>query len=525
MSPADEAKLNTSELNLLCELAIQKMNESDFEGALNLAYKVKALGQNYIVSYITSGLLIDIGSALGNEKIIKEGGELLQRNLEAIISHKKYSPTAYYNLANAYSVLSSLKRIRDPYYACFKETDMDRAKVYYRKALEFDIEDPMLKAQILVNLGNCFDSLGRVIDALECYDKSLELKPDHGMALGNKGQALLYYAALSGEHQGTFIMEAYSLLNHALELGVPPEAVRSFEEPLKLIKEKYMSQRALETQPNFPGYTIKAKSKLERFLVEFCLRNRLYLNICNFCQKGDAAIGDTAVIKKMIVPISKNSYLASSAYLNQIKQDYVTARFLLILSRYDGLNLSFADKRVTIIDTLDYSVHNVNIQLVKTSFRVFYDILDKIAFFINDYLELGVPERRIDFRQLWHIKDGTIREKIQNTKNPGLNALYDVYKDFEIGPYKELKNTRHALTHRFVNIRTVQEIENEENMTEETLVERTLELAKIVRSSIMYLLHFVYVEESKRELKVKGRLGTKLAFALPDYLKTSRRNV
>ena len=88
--------------------------------------------------------------------------------------------------------------------------------------------------------------------------------------------------------------------------------------------------------------------------------------------------------------------------MNEIKQDYVTARLLIVLSGYPELDLDFFDKYVTIINTLDHSINNVYVQLTKTSFKTFYDILDKIAFFINDYLKIGMDEKTIDFSRIWY---------------------------------------------------------------------------------------------------------------------------
>lgn len=523
--------MDIEKVDELRQLAIRKMNSGNFDGALNLACQIKGLGSHYVVSYTASGILIDVGNAIGNEKIIREGVDLLKKDFEAIIHQKRLAPTAYYNLANGYYALLRFKIMKDPYFVCFRETELNKAISYYRKALSYELKDPVLASQIWVNLGNCFDHLGRVVDALECYDEALRLKPDHGMALGNKGQALLHYAVLSGEHEGTLIREAYSLLVQALRLGVPPEAVSSFSEHLKHIREHLADKQTLDNPPEYPGYKIKSKSEFERFLVEFCLENKLYLNICNFCQKCDAAIGDTAVIKKMIVQISRgkktdflkdNVYLHLSRYLNQIKQDYITARFLLILSRYKGLDLSFVDKRVRIINTLDYSTHNIRIQLVKTSFKVFYDILDKIACFINDYLKLGICETDISFQRIWYTKSRMIRREIADTKNLSLSALYNTHKDFEDEPNRRLKKIRHALTHRFVNIRVFQEQQGEKNMTEDELVKRTSELARMVRSAIIYLLHFVYAEETRKEAKIGEPLPSMVAHDLPDDLKTSK---
>jgi hypothetical protein len=526
--------LKIDQLNEFLQQVTQKMDAGDFQDALDLTRKIQGLGSHYIVSYTVSALLIDIGVALGNEEMTKEGAELLQKDFEAIVHDGRNAPNAYYNRANGYYALFRFKKRSDSFVVCFRKTELDQAKGYYRKALEYDLQNPMLASQILVNLGNCFDHLGRVIEAVECYEEALKLKPEHGMALGNKGIALFYYARLTGGHQGTFLMEANSLLSQALKVGVPPEAVNVFRKYMETIRKQFPDQKVLDKPAKYPGCRVKAKSKFERFLVEFCLKNKLYLNICNFCQKCNLAIGDPIHIQKMIVPMNKegqkdlmedDSFMRLSGYLNQIKQDYITARFLLVLSRYSGLNLNFVDKRVKIRNTLDYSMHNIYIELVKASFGNFYDILDKIACFINEYLELGMSKTEVHFQRVWYDKKTkTIYKKIVDTKNFSLNALFDVHRDFDEkdGPYKRLRSIRNALTHRFINIRMFQQLEDEENMTEDTLVSRTLELARLVRSAIIYLLYFVQSEESKKEAKTKGILAPMFAQELPDNLKSYR---
>ncbi len=520
-----EIQLDLNQLTLLREKAIQKMDVGDFQDALTHAYGILELGSHFFVSYTVSGLLIDIGCALEDEKIVNEGIELLQKDLKTIVQHAKIAPITYYNLANGYCAIFQIKRARAPFFGIFKETELSKAKCYFRKALEHEIQDAMFASEILVNLGNCYDTLGRVLDALECYEKAIKHKPNHGMALANKGVALQYYAALAGEHQITYLLEAHSLLSQALQLGVNPEAVGTFSKYLDAIKRAFPDKKILDNPPKFPGYTIKARSKFERYLIEFCLKNGLYLNICNVCKKCDAAIGDTIIIKEMSVSVDESDkYLHFSSYLNQIKQDYVTARFLLILSRYKGLNLNFVDKRVTIIDTLDYSIHNIYVQLIKESFKSFYSILDKIACFINDYLDLGIRKKRTYFQTIWYSnwENKIVRKKIEDTKNPSLNALFDIFRDFENGPYNQLKKTRNALTHRFVNIRTNQKIENEENMTEDTLVKQTIELARIVKHALIYLLYFVYWEEKKKEEKNRDSTLRLFARKVPDDLKSYR---
>lgn len=66
------------------------------------------------------------------------------------------------------------------------------------------------------------------------------------------------------------------------------------------------------------------------------------------------------------------------------------------------------------------------------------------------------------------------------------------------------------------------EVENDESMDEDLLISRTLELAKLARNAILYLLHFVYIEESKKEKEAKEFIPTIIAREVPDNLKSFR---
>ena len=482
--------------------ALEELNSSNFSDALKFTRRIQSLGSDYLVAYAVSGLLIDIGSASNDENVISEGVNLLQKNLEEIVRNKKLAASAYYNLANGFHGLFNVKRRNNTSYGYFDETEIDKAKELFRKALEQETDNQHFVSEMYVNLGNCFDEVGRAVEAQECYDEALRRNPEHGMALGNKGQGLFHYAVLSDEHLGTFMKEAYILLSKALEKGVPPEAAPTFANYIKIIEQNVKSKQLFDKPLEYPGYKIVAETTFEQFLIEFCLEHKLYLNLCNFCQKCDAAIGDTVVIRKMIAKPNEKSFFLLSSYLNHIKQDYVTARFLLVLSRYKGISLDFVDKNVKLVDTHEYMRYNIYIQLAKEAFKSFYNVLDKIACFINYYLKLGISENKVDFRNVWYsdTKTRKIRRPIRDNGNSGLNALFDINRDFESGAYVTLRKSRNALTHRFLNVRVIQEIEDEENMTEESLVKKTLQLAKIVRSTIIYLLFFcLLVRKQKRE--------------------------
>lgn len=522
-----------SKLFKLHDEARQNIELGNIKKAQRIVKKIKSFGSSPIVSLVISGLIIDIGSIQQNENFVKEGVRILKSDIGKIIKKIRiYAPSALYNLGNGYSALFYFRRKNNNCYSLFKNTENEYAKRYYLKALEYKINNPTLISQIWTNLGNCYDHSGRVFDALDCYDQALVFKPDHGMALGNKGLGLYYYAALTPQYQPTILKEAYLLIKQALKFGVNPEEVKGFKHYLQRIENSIPDKKFLIKKSEYPGIQIKARTKFERFLNEFCLKNKLYLNICNFCQKCNNAIGDPDSIEQMIVSlekkdaenfVKKDQYLRLSSYLNQIKQDYITARFLLILSRYEGRNLSFVDKGVRLIDTLDYKCHNIYVELVKASFVYFYNILDKIAFFIKDYLKFKHRSDFLNFSTIWFdLPERKVKKEIRNTKNFSLNALFNIYTDLEKGPQQKLKNIRNKLTHSFLNIYHSIGIIDDKNMTEETLVEDTIELARLVRNSIMYLLKFIFIKESEKKDGLDKEILTMPAFEIPDNLKSYR---
>jgi hypothetical protein len=81
-------------------------------------------------------------------------------------------------------------------------------------------------------------------------------------------------------------------------------------------------------------------------------------------------------------------------------------------------------------------------------------------------------------------------------------------------------STRNGLTHRFIDVGVFGMAESETSMTEYVLVERTLELARVTRNSMLYLLQFVHIEEIKKEKKSKGIIAPIFAQELPDNLKS-----
>lgn len=523
--------MSKMKLNELIKKANDCLDKGDFRNTLKWTKKIIELNLGIDSIFAGSALFINIGMAMKDSSILKRGIDLLEDNFDEIYKGENYRGSLYYNLGNGFSNSFYMEKMgsKKECFGCFNETQLDKAIEYYRKSLNCKMNGGIL-SRILVNLGNCYDNQGRVIDALEQYDKALKINSNFGMALANKGSAILHYAHLISEKKlrMMYYVKSRNLIVESLEKGIIPEAKPGFEKLLVWLDDKLENTELVENYPNDYGIKIESDSKFKEFFISFCLENKLYLNVCNYCQECQEAIGDPIVIPKMIVELKKDKntnffvsdpFLILSGYLNQIKQDYISARFLLALSHYKEFGFEFIDKKVSLIDTLDYRKYNIYIQLMKTSFMRFYNILDKIAFFINEYLEIGESERNISFHRIWYSNPIDILKDIRNTRNISPNAIYKIHKDlYDNGYFSYLKELRDALTHRFVNIYHFEK-EDSERMSEESLFNKTLELSKFTRNAIMYLINFVYIKESKKEEDLKGFIPPMFAIEIPDELK------
>lgn len=490
-------KKQIQKINLLTQNAQKNLEENNLE---EVAKNIDELEKfDNIHSKISlSCLYIDYGSVKKDKSLLIKGIDLIQQNQDDMVKFISQS-SLLYNLANGYLNYYSLTKNK----FLNGKNIIIKIKKLFKKAVKIS-NDPDLSVQILVNLGNFYNYFGRYADALEYYEEALRINPTHGMALVNKGQSLIQYRNFM-DHDSQILLDAYNCFKDALKSnGLTHQGKIAAERSIKIFEEnnnQLSLNKKNKTKLNIKPYY----SNLEELSNIFCYNNRLYLNLCNFCQKCGSAIGDTIAIRRMTTPIKNEKiecdlFLVLSSYLNQIKMDFISARLNLILYQYEELDLKFVNDNVVIIDSLNYEMHNIRIQLVKDSFKSFYDILDKIAFFINEYFELGIEPWQIDFKKFWYVnfKKRNLREELDFNNN-GLKALFDIHEDILYGDEKKLNKIRNTLTHRVLKIKLFSVDDEKDALTEDELFNRTVDLAKIVRNAIIYLMAMVDIEESKKD--------------------------
>lgn len=486
-----------NDITKLMKNAYQHLDNGNVDCAEKILNSMKEMEMTPELKYSISSLLIEIGTASKNMDYIDEG----IKNFEELENKTKFNVD--YNLGNAYSSKYKIMG-KKPNYLTKEKHLLSKAKNYYLNGINNPLEQ---NPQLYINLGNTYNYIGRTIDALEYYEKSL----NDPYALINKGIGLYSYSTFIS-NPTPVLKDAYECFEKVLNIkNIPIEFEHLCNTHMKKI-EDICGKKILE-EKNDKKLKRPSNNTFEGFVTNFCLDNKLYLNLCNFCQRCNNAVGDTILIPNMLVkigtPLENDPYLKLSSQLNQIKLDYVISRFLLILSQSETSLLDLMSKNTVLTETFSYEENNSSVQLLKNSFTSFYNILDKISHLINIYFKLNKKSKYLNFHNVWNNKKGNINGKLHSLNNIGLSALYDIHLELEPNHEKfYLRKMRNNLTHNFVPIKFVKLEDND--MTYEELRNNTIELAKIVKNAIIYLIRAIDINERKRLEKNKDKTIPKM---------------
>jgi hypothetical protein len=442
------------------------------------------------LNYIISKLLIKFGIVSKNPKSFNEAIKKLKE-----LDSSDF-PKVHFYLGTAY--LKKYEILEEkPNYLNDSEKLLQNSKIEFKKHIAANPDGDLHNAY--VNLGSSYGKIGRTIESLDIYNHILE---EYGSEYGlyNKGYFLYEYSTYS-DNPMLCIKKSYECFKIILN---NPQLKSIFREKSKnmidLILERYDKEFLEDAIDENMEIEIPTDSDFEFFMINYAWQNKLTLNFCDFCQNCPKSIEDSLVIEKMIYPApdenNETSFSKFSSYLNQIKMDYISARLLLILSEYDDIDLDDITKYVFITDTDFQEANGIRVQLLKDSFKNFFNILDKIAFFIKDYLNFENEYNEINFKKVWF--EPEIHEKLIEMDNPGISALHDIYLEIEHDDdKKQLRDTRNALTHRYLKITA--EKQEVTDKTVEELRKETLEIAHIVKNAIIYLMRFVKINEENKE--------------------------
>ena len=473
----------------------------------------------------SGGFLIDIGDGLGQSNLVLEG---IVR-IEVVLDRVGYDhPSMFYNVANGYSTLCNLVRRSQgkDYRLDPDDTPLLRAKHYYRRTLEkIDQVSRELRAQLWVNYGNCLSGLGRAVEAISAYDRALQIVPDHPMAKGNLAIELHYFAGIA--QYPVFLLDALEMLERVLSKKSVGEyagvgARQAFEHTRDQIAAE-ISKLGIDEATRAEQNPTSVPSGYVGEYVEFCARHQLSLNFCLSCRRCDRYAEDSLAFSLITDLDDRTSFTRLARVINEIKESYAFARFLLFQAISPSLNTVPIDDLTTYVDNLDYAVYGVRIASLKLAFESAYNILDKIAHFLNDYLGLGVRSGpRLTFTtngRIWRKKNSNLlRSELMDLNNQHLLGLYDLARDLDIdhthpekdGYWGQLRHTRNSLTHEYLiphieGIGWAVEADNESlHLFYTDFVHQTIDLLQLVRAAVIYLIAFIDLEERRKSQASEG---------------------
>jgi hypothetical protein len=382
---------------------------------------------------------------------------------------------------------------------------------------------PVRRCQIITNLGNQLSAVGRFVEARPAWTRALEVNPTFAMALGNRGYGLMQYARSLCDtgHKRVFLHFAYKDFKAALSSRASahahPDAKAYFAERKAEI-EGIIGTRNLERTIPMDGYSL-GTSKNERRYRQWVLGRGLFLNPLNDLGPYNIAARDILSLPTFTTSIDEPPSLMG--LFDHMKQEFVSARWLL----YEGLNAAtthFSDRQVSLYNTLDYPSYGLSVEKLKAAYRIAYSLLDKIAFFLNDYAKLNINERQIYFRTIWYEncdRNNPIRPIFEQSKNWPFRGLFWLSKDLfdpavqdVMEPEaKSLYLVRNKLEHSYLKVheiliqrppaKTIPDLWTDRlafPVQREMFEAMTLHVFGLARAALIYLSLGMHREEQKR---------------------------
>ena len=310
--------------------------------------------------------------------------------------------------------------------------------------------------QANVHLGNVYDHLGRHLDAQYSYLLAAQMMPSDYMWKFNVGFSLGGMFGYYENRVKPFVVEhAKALLKPYLDRPETTSSAKQMWERISPLKTLPLSDdKEYE-------YTDTEEDRYAQWVNDHFLRLNAYNDVHphSLLSQDDSLYFESLFYEKERFDESQKLM----ALLNEIKQEYVSARYMLYSYFVNSGTIHFSDSNVKIADVYDLCNYSYNIELAKAAFRALYSLLDKIAFALNDYLELGIKGKDVSFSTFWYSerKKRILRQEILDHSTvislAGLlfirNDIYGGDESYlQADETKLLQNVRNAMEHRAIQI-------------------------------------------------------------------------
>ena len=361
--------------------------------------------------------------------------------------------------------------------------------------------------QALVHLGGLYDHFGRFQEAQFLWLQAGHLRQDDYMWKFNIGFSLASTHGYYEKRAEPFVLaHAKAILKQYLE---KPETTRSATQLYDKIKNWKTPNVAEDRDVVFED---TEEGRYNRWVNENWLRLNSYndINPQSQISQDDSLFYNGIYVPKRDPEFGYRMFLL----LNEIKQEFVSARYMLYRYFTDSGSFHFSDKNVKLSDNFDYSNYSYHIEVAKSSFRALYSLLDKIAYALNEYLELGAKGTSVSFKDIWYSdkKNRILKTKITDYKNVySLAGLLFIRNDiyggdeayFQDEGTVRLRAIRNAMEHRAIIVTDAGEYSDTGlalTISRSDFEEISMNLIHMVRQAIFCFVNMVnHIEFDKKK--------------------------
>lgn len=480
-----------------------------------------------------------------NEMELNKKLEKLSISLQEYLKSEEDWGYFYYLMSNLYGDRYYIKKPNK--LDLWTNNEVKNSLVYLRKAVKvtesiaIDKFTINLKSMIYTNYANLLSNYGRYIEAIEYWSKALTINQKFMMAMGNMGVGFSKYSDVfyDRNHKILCLQKAYNLVCNSLnfkpdeqqdELLVP---ARKGLETEKLRIEYYYNY---EINTNIEIDEVNFESEKEIRYRNWAKYHHLFINPLNEVTYNNLSARDIFYLPNIIKSIGSLEY--EHGLFNVIKQEYISSRFTFYKSMdlFNKYQVHYSDKESYLVETNDYSNHSFSTEMLKSSFQTCFSILDKIAFFLNKYFDLGLKDDQVSFSRIWYKKKGKLNTNIDFTNvallalfwiNKDINSTDEIFKDSLFDEYKEIKDIRNHMQHKYMKIVTEKSELSKNYMNDPIgfrisrvdMETRTLQLLKLTRAAIIYLSYSIKLDQENKKKDIDPK------DILPRYLDDLNNNL
>lgn len=330
--------------------------------------------------------------------------------------------------------------------------DLSQSIIFYRKALNIvkKIQPPTnesinLKSCIETNLGINLSSQGRVFCCLQLLQSAFKARNPVSIISLAENEILIARNVPYPIHKYIHYFTAYELiqlgLKHLDELD--PHNQKAYSENSNLINFKTWFEESYSTEDFkvIEEQKIKAKKIKNKSYLEWCAKNRLFINDLNHINASELAYEDILSLPNFRSKINDalllHEELVYHGNFDELKNDYCYARYLFFKAKdMPDEQVNMFNNTYPHIDDKSYSLTNLKSQHYKSAFRTLYSLFDKIAYFLYRFLDVKsiASDRDVDFLKIFGCiknKKWIPRDEFKYSQNIFIHALFNILKDIK----------------------------------------------------------------------------------------------